>query len=112
MAIDQWCGRLADGLTWAAAEHGVPFSVRRAGSLLNVFLSPDVPPTIPERADGPRMARVPPRLPRPRLVFAPRGLLATSTVLSDELVDAAVERPRSAFTDLVEADAASDVEHS
>jgi hypothetical protein len=28
VAIDQWCGRLADGLTRAAAEHGVPLSVR------------------------------------------------------------------------------------
>jgi hypothetical protein len=46
------------------------------------------------------------------LFFAPRGLLATSTVLSDELVDAAVERAASAFADLVEADAASDVEET
>ena len=112
VAIDQWCGRLADGLTRAAAEHGVPFSVRRAGSLLNVFLSPDVPPTIAERADGPRMAAFHLACLDHGLFFAPRGLLATSTVLSDELVDAAVERAASAFADLVELDAATAVEET
>lgn len=96
-AIDRWCGRLADGLTKAAADHGVPFSCRRAGSLLNVFLSPEPPATVAERTDGDRMAAFHLACLANGLFFAPRGLLATSTVLSDELVDEAVERAAQAF---------------
>ena len=96
-AIDQWCGRLADGLTKVAADHGVPFSCRRAGSLLNVFLSPEPPATLAERTDGGRMAAFHLACLASGLFFAPRGLLATSTVLSDDLVDDAVERAARAF---------------
>ena len=96
-AIDRWCDRLADGLTKAAADHGVPFSCRRAGSLLNVFLSPEPPATVAERTDGDRMAAFHLACLANGLFFAPRGLLATSTVLSDELVDEAVERAAQAF---------------
>lgn len=96
-AIDRWCGRLADGLTKAAADHGVPFSCRRAGSLLNVFLSPESPATLADRTDGDRMAAFHLACLANGLFFAPRGLLATSTVLSDELVDEAVERAARAF---------------
>lgn len=96
-AIDRWCGRLADGLSKAAADHGVPFSCRRAGSLLNVFLSPEPPATVADRTDGDLMAAFHLACLAHGLFFAPRGLLATSTVLSDELVDDAVDRAARAF---------------
>ena len=99
-AIDRWADRLADGLTRAAAAHGVPFSVRSAGSLLNVFLAPEPPPTIAERTDGDLMAAFHVACLNHGLFFAQRGLLVTSTVLSDELVDEAVERAGAALADV------------
>jgi glutamate-1-semialdehyde 2,1-aminomutase len=99
-AIDRWCSRLADGLTKAAADHGVPFSSRRAGSLLNVFLSAEAPDAVAERTDGALMASFHLACLNNGLFFAPRGLMATSTVLSDELVDEAVDRATRAFADV------------
>jgi glutamate-1-semialdehyde 2,1-aminomutase len=100
VAIDRWCARLADGLSKAAADAGVPFSVRRVGSLLNVFCCPEPPPSIPERTDAAPMAALHLACLNHGLFFAPRGLLATSTVLSDALVDEAVDRGAGAFADL------------
>jgi glutamate-1-semialdehyde 2,1-aminomutase len=99
-AIGGWCARLAEGLTKSAADHGVPFSVRRAGSLLNVYLSPEPPPSVPERTDDDLMAAFHLACLAHGLFLAPRGLVATSTVLSDELVDEAVDRAGHAFADL------------
>jgi glutamate-1-semialdehyde 2,1-aminomutase len=99
-AIDRWCGRLADGLTAAAADHGVPFSLRRVGSLLNVYLTAEAPRSVPERSDAPLMAAFHLACLTRGLFLAPRGLVATSTVLSDELVAAAVERAARAFADV------------
>lgn len=101
-AIDRWCARLADGLSKAAADAGVPFSLRRVGSLLNVYLTPEAPPSIPERTDAEPMAAFHLACLNHGLFFAPRGLIATSTVLSDELVDEAVERAAGAFADVAE----------
>jgi glutamate-1-semialdehyde 2,1-aminomutase len=102
-AIDGWCARLAEGITKAAADHGIPFSVRRAGSLLNLFLDAEPPPTIPERTDARPMAAFHMACLNHGLFFAPRGLIATSTVLSDELVDEAVARAAAAFADVAAA---------
>jgi glutamate-1-semialdehyde 2,1-aminomutase len=99
-AIDRTCGRLASGLAKAAADHGVPFSSRRAGSLLNVFLAPQAPEAVAERTDGDLMGAFHLACLNHGLFFAPRGLLATSTVLSDELVDTAVDCAALAFADV------------
>jgi glutamate-1-semialdehyde 2,1-aminomutase len=99
-AIDRWCGRLADGLTKAAADHGVAFSCRRAGSLLNMFLSAEAPESVAERTDGALMAAFHLACLNQGLFFAPRGLLATSTVLSDQLIDTAVDRAARAIADV------------
>ncbi|HEX6425439.1 MAG TPA: aminotransferase class III-fold pyridoxal phosphate-dependent enzyme [Acidimicrobiales bacterium] len=101
--IDRWCSRLADGLIKAAADHGVPFSVRRAGSLLNVYLSAEPPASVPQRTDGDLMASFHLACLDNGLFFAPRGLLATSTVFSDALVDTAVDRAERAFADVAAA---------
>jgi glutamate-1-semialdehyde 2,1-aminomutase len=99
-AIDRWCGRLADGLTKAAADEGVPFRCRGAGSLVNVFLSAEAPDVVAERTDGALMASFHLACLNHGLFVSPRGLLATSTALSDELIDSAVDRATQAFADV------------
>ncbi|MFP3901407.1 MAG: aspartate aminotransferase family protein [Acidimicrobiia bacterium] len=101
--IDRWCGRLQDGLAKAAADHGVPFSSRRAGSLLNVFLGDEAPAAVGERTDGRLMAAFHLACLDNGLFIAPRGLIATSTVLSDELIDSAVDRAARAFAEVASA---------
>jgi glutamate-1-semialdehyde 2,1-aminomutase len=98
--LDAAAARLADGLRAAAGAHGVPFSIRRAGSLLNVYLSAEPPPTIPERTDAGPAAAFHLACLNHGLFFSPRGLMTTSTVLTDDLVDEAVARAARAFADL------------
>ena len=57
-------------LSKAAAGLGVPLSVRRSGSMLQLFLSEVAPDAIPERTDG-GDDRVPPRRTEPRRVLPP-----------------------------------------
>jgi glutamate-1-semialdehyde 2,1-aminomutase len=92
--------RLAEGLSAAAAESELPFSVTAAGSLLNVHAARDV-----RTADQAAEAAASPlrRLFHlgmlDRGVFvAPRGELCCSTAMTDGDVDAAVD----AFRDLLE----------
>ena len=97
-------GHSADPDREAAADHGVPFSCRRAGSLLNVFLRSEAPEAVAERTDAALMTSFDVACLTNGLFFAPRGLLATSTVLSDELIDTAVERAARAFADVASVD--------
>jgi beta-glucosidase-like glycosyl hydrolase len=65
-----------------------------------MFLSAEAPESVAERTDGALMAAFHLACLNQGLFFAPRGLLATSTVLSDQLIDTAVDRAARAIADV------------
>jgi glutamate-1-semialdehyde 2,1-aminomutase len=87
-------------LAKAAAGVGVPLSVRRAGSMLQLFFSEEAPDAIAERTDGAAMTAFHLAALNHGVFFAPRGLLALSTVLDDELLAEAGDRLTAAMADL------------
>jgi glutamate-1-semialdehyde 2,1-aminomutase len=95
--LDRQGERLAHGLTSAAASARLPFSLRRAGSLLNFYLLEQPPAANPLRGDTAEMALVHLAGMNHGLYFAPRGLLALSTPLDDTAVDDIVERFAATF---------------
>jgi glutamate-1-semialdehyde 2,1-aminomutase len=92
--------RLASALGAQAAALGLPFSCRHEGSLLQVFFT-DEPPaanlvrTNAELATGFHLAAL-----NHGLFFAGRGLLALSTVVTDELLDDVIDRFSAVMTDV------------
>jgi glutamate-1-semialdehyde 2,1-aminomutase len=93
-------GALEAVLAKAAAELGLPFTVRRAGSMLQVFFSPFAPEATPVRTDGAEITAFHLAALNRGVFLAPRGLMALSTVHDDELVDEAGRRLRTAMEDL------------
>jgi glutamate-1-semialdehyde 2,1-aminomutase len=89
-------------LAKAAAGAGVPLSIRRSGSMLQLFISEVAPDAIPERTDGGAMTAFHLAALNHGVFLAPRGLLALSTVLDDELVGEAGDRLTAALADLAE----------
>jgi glutamate-1-semialdehyde 2,1-aminomutase len=101
--IDQMGVRAAaleDVLAKAAADAGLPLSVRRAGSMLQLFLSPDPPAATPLRTDGELITAFHLAALNHGVFLAPRGLLALSTVLDDRLLDDAGTRLSAALADV------------
>jgi glutamate-1-semialdehyde 2,1-aminomutase len=87
-------------LAKAAAGLGLPLSIRRSGSMLQLFFSETAPDAIAERTDGAAMTAFHLAALNHGVFFAPRGLLALSTVLDDELISEAGERLTAAMADL------------
>jgi glutamate-1-semialdehyde 2,1-aminomutase len=101
--IDTMAARAAELETvLAKAAAGVPLSVRRSGSMLQLFISEVAPDAIPERTDGAAMTAFHLAALNHGVFLAPRGLLALSTVLDDELVGEAGDRLTAALADLAE----------
>ena len=101
--IDQMGVRAAaleDVLAKAAADAGLPLSVRRAGSMLQLFFSPDPPAATPLRTDGELITAFHLAALNHGVFLAPRGLLALSTVLDDGLLDDAGTRLSAALADV------------
>jgi glutamate-1-semialdehyde 2,1-aminomutase len=92
--------RLESALLAAAASLGLPMSIRRVGSMLQLYFSLVAPPANPLRDDGPAIAAFHLAALNHGVFFAPRGLLALSTVLDDRLVDEAGECLADAMGDL------------
>jgi glutamate-1-semialdehyde 2,1-aminomutase len=91
---------IAGAIREAAAAHGLPFSSRSAGSLLNVYFSETAPVANALRQDA-DMARAFHLAALTRGVFlAPRALLNTSSVLSEDDAHEAAERLQSAVADM------------
>jgi len=89
--------RLEAALVSAAAEFGVPFSTRRAGSLLQCFCSAEPPVANQLRTDGEPATAFHLAALNEGLFFAGRGLMALSTVMDDALIDDIAERGRAAL---------------
>ena len=98
--MEQLGERLSSGLRAAGADAGLPVQVRRAGSLLNVYLQEDLPPTSAERRDTELISAWHVASLLRGVFFASRGMLVISTVMDDALVDEIIDRAGSAFKDV------------
>jgi len=103
--MDQQAKRLAEELKRAAHQVELPFSVRQCGSLLNIFFVNEPPPAAVNREDARAMASFHLAALNEGLFIAPRGLLALSTVMTDDLMAEVAERAAKAMADLAQAGA-------
>jgi glutamate-1-semialdehyde 2,1-aminomutase len=98
--MEAQAGRLAEEFTRAARQSEVPFSVRQFGSLMNIFFTNVAPPATIVREDLRTMAQFHLAALNHGLFIAPRGLIALSTAISDNLVEEICERFSRAMTDV------------
>ena len=101
-------GALDAVLAKAAAELGLPLTVRREGSMLQLFFSPSAPAATPLRTDGAEITAFHLAALNRGVFLAPRGLLALSTVHDDDLIDEAGQRLCAAMEDLAGEDLATE----
>lgn len=92
--------RLESKLMDSASSHGLTLSVRRAGSLLNVYFSESPPPATLLREDEEEMSAFHIAAMNRGLYFASRGMLVLSTVMTDDDLDDMAERFDAAFGDV------------
>ena len=91
--------RMADGIVAAGAAVGLGIEISRIGSLLNVYIgSPPAPG--PERTDGETIALAHLAMLDHGVFAAPRGMMALSTVLDDEVADEALAGIGAALADV------------
>jgi len=95
--------RLAAELARAARQVELPFSVRHCGSLLNVFFLKDPPPATIARDDSRAVANFHLAALTQGLFLAPRGMIALSTVITDEVLSEICERAAKAMADVAQA---------
>jgi glutamate-1-semialdehyde 2,1-aminomutase len=98
--MDRLGERLAQELKKAAMAVELPFSVRRIGSLMNVFFLNEPPPPTIARDDAKLMAEFHLAMLNHGLFLAPRGLIALSTVMIDELMNEIIQRASQALHDV------------
>lgn len=95
--------RLSAELSRAALKAELPFSVRTYGSLLNVFFLKEPPPATIAREDARAIANFHLAALNNGLFLAPRGMLALSTVITDEVLSEICERVAKAMADVAHA---------
>lgn len=101
-AIERTSGqaaRLAEMLEQSAARHGVPFSLVRQGTLLNLYMSAEPQMLRAERPDAALMGAFHLLAIQHGLFFAPRGLVAVATIVDDPLLGDIGRRFDAAFAD-------------
>jgi len=101
--MDRLGERLARELKQAATAVELPFSARRIGSLMNIFFLNEPPPPTIARDDAKLIADFHLAAVNHGLFLAPRGLVALSTVITDELVTEIIERASRALHDVASA---------
>jgi len=98
-AMDRMASRMHSEMERAAAALGLPFGIRRAGSLMNVTFEGSGAGGVHTRAarmmENFHLAAL-----NQGLFFAPRGLIALSTVMSDDLIAEICERAAAALRDI------------
>jgi len=92
--------RLKRDLQEAADRAGLPLSVNHVGSIMNLFFSSNTGDAQHARDDQQIIARFHLAALNHGLFIAPRGLIALSTVLTDSVIDEAVECASSAMMDV------------
>jgi glutamate-1-semialdehyde 2,1-aminomutase len=95
--------RLAAELARAARQVDLPFSVRQYGSLMNIFFLKDPPPATIAREDSRAISNFHLAALNQGLFLAPRGMIALSTVISDEVLSEICERAAKAMADVAQA---------
>ncbi len=99
-AMDRMAARMQAEMERAAAALGLPFGIRRAGSLMNVTFDRSgaggVHTPAARMMAGFHLAAL-----NHGLFFAPRGLIALSTVMTGDLIAEICERSAAALGDLV-----------
>ncbi len=101
--MDAQAKRLTQELAQAARNLELPFSARQCGSLTNVFFTREPPPATIAREDSRAIANFHLAALNHGLFLAGRGLIALSTVISDELVSEICERAAEAMADVARA---------
>ena len=92
--------RLADALTRSAGQHGLPISINRWGSLLNIFFMEEAPPATLRRDDIKTISKFHLAALNHGLMVASRGLFALSTVMDEDLIDDVAQRADAAMEDV------------
>ncbi len=92
--------KLQSGLSESAKKHGLPMSISHYESCMNIFMSESVPVSSVVREDEELMDKFHIACLNHGLLIAPRGLVALSTVLTDDDIAAAVERADAALQDV------------
>jgi glutamate-1-semialdehyde 2,1-aminomutase len=98
--MDRQGERLARELKKAATAVELPFSVRQIGSLMNVFFLNDPPPPTITREDAKMIGEFHLAALNHGLFLAPRGMIALSTVISDQLMNEIIQRASQALHDV------------
>ncbi len=98
-AMERMASRMHSEMERAAAALGLPFAVRRAGSLMNVTFEESGAGGVHTRAtqmmENFHLAAL-----NRGLFFAPRGLIALSTVMNDDLITEICARVAAALGDV------------
>jgi glutamate-1-semialdehyde 2,1-aminomutase len=95
--------RLAAELARVARDAELPFSVRQYGSLMNLFFLKEPPPATVARDDAREIANFHLAALNQGLFLAPRGMIALSTVITDEVLSEVCERAAKAMADVAQA---------
>jgi glutamate-1-semialdehyde 2,1-aminomutase len=95
--------RLSAELARAAQQAQLPFSVRTYGSLLNVFFLKEPPPATIARDDARAITNFHLAALNNGLFLAPRGMIALSTVIADEMLTEISERAAKAIAEVARA---------
>jgi glutamate-1-semialdehyde 2,1-aminomutase len=91
---------LQTGLFDSAKKHGLPLAINHYGSCLNIFLSESIPESPVVREDEDLMDRFHVACLNHGLFVAPRGMVALSTVVTEEDIAAALESADAAMQDV------------
>jgi len=92
--------RLDASITASAQKAGLPISVNRSGSLMNVFFQERAPRAVQERDDEKAMSLFYMAALNHGVLMATRGCIALSTVMDDALIDEVGERIAAAMADV------------
>ncbi len=91
---------LQSGLNDIARKNSLPLAINHYGSCLNIFLSESIPDSPIDRADEELMDRFHVACLNHGLFIAPRGMVALSTVITEEDIAAALESADAAMRDV------------
>jgi glutamate-1-semialdehyde 2,1-aminomutase len=99
--MNRLCKTLEAGLADMAKTHGLPLSSNRYGSCLNIYFSDSPPASSVVRDDEQVMNDFHLACINHGLFIAHRGLIALSTVITEDDIDEAIERAGLAMADVV-----------
>jgi glutamate-1-semialdehyde 2,1-aminomutase len=88
------------GLQRKAAHAGLPFTVSRSGSLVNLFFASEIPEAVVVRPDQRLMGLYHLAAMNHGISIASRGMMALSTVMTDELINEITERLGDSMEDV------------